>query len=137
MDGLERADHVANRRRAGEDVGPGGRDLAHHKAPVEPPVELREGVAAVVAAGPLAGDDIDLAGLQAGQELDHQLRWLLQVGCHHRDALAQGQAHPGADRREGAEVARVLDHPGAEIAARPAPRAGAPASRQGCRRPRR
>src|ERR1700733_5976105 len=108
---LQRADDVPDGCGAGEHVSATSRYLAHYKALVETPVEPREGVAAVLAALAPADYDIHIAIAQPREELDDKLRGLLQVGCHHRDELPAGEAHAGADRGEGAEVARVLDDP--------------------------
>src|SRR5690348_10985051 len=109
VNGLQRADDVAHGGGASEDVDSAGRDLAHDEAAVEVPVQARSGVAAIVAAGSFPDDHVDLAAREPAEELDHELRRLLEIGCHHRDVPAARSAHAGSDRGEGAEVTGMVD----------------------------
>ena len=44
------------------------------------------------------------------EEPQHEVRWLLQIGGHHREIRPAGFDEAGADRGERTEVARHLEH---------------------------
>ena len=76
----------------------------------------------IVAALAHAEDDVAGVGLELAEELDDELRRLLQVRRHHGEVRSRGLDQSGADRGERAEVARHLEHLRVEARRAAAPR---------------
>ena len=72
----------------------------------------------IVARGAHAVDDVAGVALEAAEELDRELRRLLQVGRHHGEVRPRRFRETRANRRERAEVARHLEELGGEARAR-------------------
>ena len=105
---------------AAEDVDAAVRHLRLHEPAIGRPEEIRREPRPprIVARGAHAVDDVAGTALEAAEELDGELRRLLQIGRHHGEVRARRFDETGANRRERAEVARHLEELRGEARAR-------------------
>jgi hypothetical protein len=94
------------------------RHLAHHEAAVAQQPGRDAAAQRIPALLARADDHLGLVLLQAAEELEHQLRRLLQVGRHRREVWPARGAQPNTDGRKGTVVARKQDKLGGEPGAR-------------------